>query len=333
MERLAFREAVLKRDGYACVNCGRNDPPESLDAHHLIERRLWTDGGYHVDNGVTVCPICHMQAETTSLTPEALRGMAGITTILLPPHMPRDAIYDKWGNELVNGQWIPGELFEDESVQKVIKWKLASFRHHRKYPKTPHLPWSPGVAWDDFSVEPSFEGKIVITEKMDGENTTMYGDYIHARSLDMAYHQSRTWIKNLHAKIAHEIPDGWRICGENLFAKHAIPYEGLPSFFLVFSIWDHNTCLSWADTLAYCDVLGLDTVPVLFTGTWDNAMEKELRAWSLDTTNVEGYVVRSAGSFTVRDFQKNMAKWVRPNHVTKDTQNWKAKQVVPNSLV
>lgn len=43
----------------------------------------------------------------------------------------------------------------------------------RKYPRTPHLPWSPGATSDDKYIQDlnSFKGrKIVITEKMDGEN-------------------------------------------------------------------------------------------------------------------------------------------------------------------
>lgn len=42
-----------------------------------------------------------------------------------------------------------------------------------KYPRTPHLPWSPGATSDDkyISSFESFRGKqIVVTEKMDGEN-------------------------------------------------------------------------------------------------------------------------------------------------------------------
>ena len=44
-----------------------------------------------------------------------------------------------------------------------------------KYPRTPHLPWSPGVTGDDIhnTVKPLEWSEIVITENMDGENTTM----------------------------------------------------------------------------------------------------------------------------------------------------------------
>jgi len=50
--------------------------------------------------------------------------------------------------------------------------------------------------------------------------------------------------------IAPDIPAGWRICGENLFYKHTIPYRDLHTMFYVYSIWNEaNECLSWADTL------------------------------------------------------------------------------------
>ena len=57
-----------------------------------------------------------------------------------------------------------------------------------KYPRTPHLPWSHGRAEDDIALD-SIEhlerlGDVVITEKLDGENTTLYHDYLHARSVD-----------------------------------------------------------------------------------------------------------------------------------------------------
>ncbi len=47
------------------------------------------------------------------------------------------------------------------------------------YPRTPHLPWSPGVAADDVRVA-DLSGlarrEVVVTEKLDGENTTLYSD-------------------------------------------------------------------------------------------------------------------------------------------------------------
>ena len=88
-----------------------------------------------------------------------------------------------------------------------------------KYPKILHLPWSEGVdvntdlVFAQEDVESSFRGReVIVTEKMDGENCSMYRDHTHARSLDSRHHPSRNWVKRLHASIAHEIPVGLRIC-------------------------------------------------------------------------------------------------------------------------
>ena len=137
----------------------------------------------------------------------------------------------------------------------------------RKYPRTFHVPWSPGNTKDDKIHQDIsfFEGKeIVITEKMDGENTTMMNDCIHARSLDSVDHPSRHWIKALWGKMGYQIPDDWKVCGENLFATHSLHYKNLSTYFLVFSIWDEiDTCLSWDDTVTFSQYLGLEHVPVL----------------------------------------------------------------------
>jgi hypothetical protein len=64
-----------------------------------------------------------------------------------------------------------------------------------KYPQIPHLPWSPGRSEDDIALDSieHLEGleDVVVTEKSDGENTTLYHDYLHVRSLDSKSHPSR----------------------------------------------------------------------------------------------------------------------------------------------
>ena len=198
-----------------------------------------------------------------------------------------------------------------------------------------HLPWSPGATEDDVRLSDvtNFHGKeVVVTEKMDGENTTMYSDHIHARSLDSAHHPSRTWVKAFHAGISVDIPMGWRVCGENLFARHSIGYDSLPSYFLVFSIWNaDNEALSWDDTLEWCELLGLVTVPVLFRGTWDEKVIRNLYNPSEDVERMEGYVVRVAGPIPYKAFGESVAKFVRKGHIQTD-EHWMTKVVVPNGL-
>lgn len=88
---------------------------------------------------------------------------------------------------------------------------------------------------------------------------------------------------------------------------------------MVFSIWNEkNICLSWKETEEYSAMLGLETVPVLYKGPWDENMVREIHKIIKPVYNnedFEGYVVRVAGSFSYGDFRKSIAKWVRHGHV------------------
>lgn len=204
-----------------------------------------------------------------------------------------------------------------------------------KYPRTHHLPWSEGSTSDDkvLSSVDHFEGKMVIvTEKMDGENTTLLSDGFHARSLDSRNNITRDWVARFHSTIAHEIPKGWRVCGENMYALHSIAYDDLKSYFLGFSIWNEsNVALSWTDTVEYFDMLGITSVPVLWKGMFDKHIIKEL-VFSLNTEIQEGYVVRLADEFHYDDFRNSVAKYVRKGHVVEDSVHWTKKKIVSNRL-
>lgn len=202
-----------------------------------------------------------------------------------------------------------------------------------KYPRTAHLPWSQGIVGDDLILADLsvFAGhEVVVTEKMDGENATLYRDGLHARSLESAHHPSRSWVKALWAGIAHAIPPGWRLCGENLYARHSIAYHHLPSYFLLFSIWDEcNACLSWDETCRWAARLGLELVPVLYRGVWDEARIKSLYQPVIAGDECEGYVVRLAGAFPFDAFGTSVGKFVRPAHVQTDG-HWMHQQIAVN---
>lgn len=343
MTRDQFREEVFRRDGHRCVVCGAapEDTPEGkLDAHHILERRLWTtpgeQGGYFLNNGATVCEKHHLACEKTLISVEEIRELAGIKKAIIPSHLYDDTQVDKWGNTILeDGRRLPGELFWDESVQKVLADVLDQFTHLVKYPRTSHLPWSPGMHDDDRRIDSmcEFVGKRVIaTAKMDGENTSLYSDYIHARSLDGRNHESRSWVKNFWSQICGDIPEHWRLCGENLYAKHSIRYDDLSSYFMGFSLWNEkNVCLSWDETQEWFELLGVTSVPVLYDGIYDEETIKKL--WTdADYDTSEGYVLRVADEFAFKKFRHCVGKFVRPNHV-QTTRHWKyGQRVEPNGL-
>jgi predicted kinase len=173
--------------------------------------------------------------------------------------------------------------------------------------------------------------EVVVTEKLDGENTTLYRDGLHARSLDSAHHPSRTWVKALQGRIGPRIPAGWRVCGENVHARHSLAYDDLDSWFYGFSVWDGaGRCLDWDRTVRFLRRLGVPVPRVLWRGRYD---ERALRALTArwDTAHREGYVVRTVEGFDGGRFAERVAKWVRPGHVQTGT-HWMHAAVVPNGL-
>lgn len=337
LTRDQFKDQVLKRDKGLCVACKNT----AVDVHHLIDRCLWDDGGYYLTNGVSLCSEDHLKAEKTLISCKDLRILSGITEKYYPPHFFLDEEYDHWGNiVLPSGMRIKGELFGEENVQKVLKdaGVLKDFLNYNKYPRTYHLPYSENLQNDDRMHEDIsfFDGKeIVASSKLDGECTSLYTDYIHARSIDSKHHESRSWIKRFHGQMAHEIPKGFRICGENVYAEHSIHYSHLLSYFYVYSIWnENNIALSWDETLVWCQLLNLIPVPVFYRGIWDkDKVHHAFLDYQVRSPDpVEGYVVRLAEHISYKDYRRSYAKWVRKNHVQTD-EFWMTKPVTPNDLL
>jgi hypothetical protein len=305
LTRDEFRTSVYERDKHTCINCKVKNV--KLDAHHILDRKLFDDGGYYLDNGVSLCEPCHILAETMRLTCGELREKAGITEIILPPQLSPGRTYDKWGKPIEERQ---------------------------KYPRTYHLPSSPGLQNDDRLLETTdvWLGKeVVITEKMDGENTSIYSDYLHPRSTEYSYHPSRTFVKSIQGTIGHMIPEGWRVCGENVTAVHSIEYDTLESYFYMFSIWDDkNFCLSWDETEMWAEELGIPLVPILYRGEWQG--DDTISQLHIDVKRQEGYVVRPTDSFHYDDFLRLVGKWVRKDHVAVNAEHWRTAPVKYNRL-
>ena len=203
-----------------------------------------------------------------------------------------------------------------------------------KYPRTYHFPFSPGRSSDDKifnDYEQYFKDKeVVITEKMDGENTTIYNDICHARSINSAHREYHSWLLNYARSFQYMLNDGERVCGEYLFAKHSIYYENLPSYFMVFSIWNNEQCLSWEDTVKRCEELNLITVPVLYKGIYDkNKIDEAIK--EVVNRNGEGIVMRLTSGYSYDNFNNSIIKYVRANHVQTD-EHWSNQQIIKNEL-
>jgi len=335
LSREEFKRSVFDRDGSKCVLCSK----PAIDAHHIIDRSLWDDGGYYTNNGVSLCGDHHLDAEKTLISCKQLREAAGIVDKCYPEHFYQDEEYDHWGNiVLPSGMRVKGELFSFLNVQKILKEAgvLDLFLKYVKYPRTYHLSDSPNLENDDrqHQDESFFNNKHVVASlKMDGEGTSLYDDYIHARSIDSIHHPSQSWVKALHGKIKHDIPPGYRICGENMYAKHSIHYHNLEDYFYAFSIWDNmNLCIPIEDTCEYCSLFGIKHVPIFYRGLWDRQAIHQAFLDYESKDDKEGYVIRIADGFYYKDFRKCTAKWVRKGHV-RTTKFWRTQPVIPNEII
>lgn len=203
----------------------------------------------------------------------------------------------------------------------------------KKYGRTYHLPWSLGVSDDDKVMKDlsTLEGaEVVITEKLDGENTTIHCQGTHARSTDSKFHPSRSWMRAYAAQISGNLGENERIVGEYLYARHSIQYDELDTYFYGFAWIVDGVFQDWDLTVARFEELGIQTVPVLYRGVFDVKTAQDI-AKNLDFNRQEGYVVRTVQEYSELQMPLHMGKFVRRNHV-QTNQHWMFAEIVKNKL-
>lgn len=212
-----------------------------------------------------------------------------------------------------------------------------------KYPRTFHLPFSPGAGSDDKvlgSAEHFLNVPVILTEKMDGSNLCMTNQAVFARSHNgPPTHESFNFAKQLHANVRSAIPDDLSVFGEYLFALHSIPYTELPGYFLIFGVREDKTGKWWSWDMVgeMAKELGVPSVPLIGSFdsiTTEDSLEKIILAIMkaknlLCKDTCEGVVIRLAGEYT--DFSKSVAKYVRANHV-QTTTHWTQQEIQRNLL-
>jgi len=59
-----FRTVVFTRDHNKCVFCDK----QAVDAHHITDREEMPNGGYILENGISVCEEHHLMCEKFHIT-------------------------------------------------------------------------------------------------------------------------------------------------------------------------------------------------------------------------------------------------------------------------
>lgn len=119
--RAAFKSAVFGASGGRCAE----HAAPAVDAHHILERKLFADGGYYLSNGAAVCEQHHWACETAALAVGAVREAARVFQSVLPDGFDPACSYDKWGNRLIlSGPWRgyrgAGPLAADAGMLKAL---------------------------------------------------------------------------------------------------------------------------------------------------------------------------------------------------------------------
>lgn len=211
-----------------------------------------------------------------------------------------------------------------------------------KYPRTPHLPQSPGGTNDDKRLTDlsGLQGRhLVATEKLDGSNVCLQRDQCFARTHAHApTHPSFDLFKVYHARMKDKIPEYLQIFGEWLYAKHSIYYTSLPDYLMVFGIRDLRTNMwgDWPEVEMWAEELGCPTTPVLAYIPEEADLQKTFeelaaRPSSCGGDSYEGFVVRRFEYYDDENFSNAVAKYVRKDHVT-SPHHWKMMQIVRNRL-
>lgn len=246
----------------------------------------------------------------------------------------------------------------------------------RKYCRSLHAHISLGTTSDDRFMPDGYvdsfarKQKLIVTEKLDGQNNCFNKHGVFARS-----HTSPSvhpWDRPLQERwqlIKNDLKE-LEIFGENMYGIHSIAYSKLESYFYVFAVRENDRWLSWEEVKFYADMLDFPTVPELkfdrplkeFVESYKNE-NRALEIWFnenlgmswTDYTNTagalggydpetgnptsEGLVVRNADGFYANNGDLNVAtnefdnlfKLVRKSHV-KTNVHW-SKTWKPTKLI
>ena len=215
-----------------------------------------------------------------------------------------------------------------------------------KYPRTYHLPFSEGLQNDDRKVDDDWweylkDKTLVLTEKLDGENQSVYKKGVFARSHGAP--TTNPWSRNMwerggiYDQVKGFLGEDEGIYGENLYGIHSIEYNKLPTYYFMFAVRNNERWYSWKEVEEMSSILELPTVPVLMIRKFDSPKDLEETINKLMSNGsqygdtIEGVVVRNADSFKLSDFSKNVVKYVRKNHVQTDKfwqRNWKRAKLI-----
>jgi hypothetical protein len=118
LTREEFKKQVFARTNGKC--CVPGCTCDAVDAHHIMDRKLWNDGGYYLSNGAALCEKHHWDAEKGIITPKNCYDYMKIDIL---PRTP-DKIIEKYKNKVTNYDSLYRSVFFDGIIDKWGKTKF-----------------------------------------------------------------------------------------------------------------------------------------------------------------------------------------------------------------
>jgi hypothetical protein len=149
-----------------------------------------------------------------------------------------------------------------------------------KFPHTPHLLWLGDGAPRDDKVLSSVEvaeflaGEVVVEEKVDGANLGISldhsgrlraqsrGNYLAPGKSHVQWNLLWPWIAQRRAALEDGLQGRLILFGEWCYARHSVPYDALPDWFLAFDIFEIQSGRFWSVERRNAWLSGRNVVPV-----------------------------------------------------------------------
>ena len=104
LSRKEFKELGFRRTNGMCCFPGCKE--QAVDAHHIMDRKLWKDCGYYLSNCAPVCGKHHIECEDGTYSPYQVMKYANIGI----EHLQKPDSFDWMSDEEYKEMFVNEEL-------------------------------------------------------------------------------------------------------------------------------------------------------------------------------------------------------------------------------
>ena len=218
-----------------------------------------------------------------------------------------------------------------------------------KFPHTPHLVWlGEGTPREDKILSRAeaiafLDGEVVVEEKVDGANMGLSvgpdgrlraqsrGNYLNPSHCHAQWKPLWPWLALKEDAILGALGTELMLFGEWCYAKHTVPYDALPDWFLAFDVFETATERFWSTVRrnTLLEQIGIFPVPERISGRVVlNQSAKLLGKSAVGSGPAEGvYLRREDDKYLIQ-----RAKIVGSAFKQQIEEHWTRRPLVPNRL-